>query len=261
MSKLNSSKKKLQKAQEIWRTNLGGDPKYSVYDEEELVGKLLDFFHIGPYYYFIFNSKTFKNELVGSSSSFKILEYDVNELTLEVIIDRIHPEDLPYFYAFEKDAQRFYKELPSSKHFKYKFSYDVRILDKDETYKRILMQIIPFAALEGGGGKTLNIMTQISHLKQEGKPSLSYIGMEGEPSFYDVDPQIPVFDRAKDSLFTKREVEILRYIIAGKTSLEISKELFISKLTVDTHRRNILAKSGCDNIKDLITKSVKNGWV
>jgi len=42
---------------------------------------------------------------------------------------------------------------------------------------------------------------------------------------------------------TAREIEIVQHIVQGKTSKKISEILFISKNTVDTHRRNILEKT------------------
>lgn len=57
---------------------------------------------------------------------------------------------------------------------------------------------------------------------------------------------LPDFD------FTRREKEILRLLAVGKTSWEIADELHISKDTVDTHRRNILKKSGYKSITKLI---------
>lgn len=42
---------------------------------------------------------------------------------------------------------------------------------------------------------------------------------------------------------SEREVEIINYLIAGKSSKQIADELCISKLTVDTHRKHILEKT------------------
>jgi len=42
--------------------------------------------------------------------------------------------------------------------------------------------------------------------------------------------------------FTKREREIISCIETGLCSKQIAQRLFISKNTVDTHRRNILKK-------------------
>ncbi|PLX13160.1 MAG: hypothetical protein C0598_04320 [Marinilabiliales bacterium] len=55
---------------------------------------------------------------------------------------------------------------------------------------------------------------------------------------------------------SSRELEILDLIIKGKTSKEIGKELFISKVTVDTHRRNILEKTKAKSTSDLISTLV-----
>ncbi|MEI8109685.1 MAG: response regulator transcription factor [Chitinophagia bacterium] len=54
---------------------------------------------------------------------------------------------------------------------------------------------------------------------------------------------------------TRREKEIISLIIAGKTTKEIAAELFLSELTIKTHRRNISEKLGSKGIADLITKT------
>ena len=49
----------------------------------------------------------------------------------------------------------------------------------------------------------------------------------------------------------KRETEILGLMAVGKTSTEISEELFISVATVDTHRRNIKRKLKVSSLYEL----------
>lgn len=56
----------------------------------------------------------------------------------------------------------------------------------------------------------------------------------------------------KFSMLSKRESEVLRYVLEGKTSGEIAEHLFISINTVHTHRRNILKKTGAGSIIDLL---------
>lgn len=51
-----------------------------------------------------------------------------------------------------------------------------------------------------------------------------------------------------------RELEILELLAKGKTSKEIAENLFISKTTVDTHRRNLLEKTGCRSTSELLLK-------
>jgi DNA-binding NarL/FixJ family response regulator len=54
------------------------------------------------------------------------------------------------------------------------------------------------------------------------------------------------------SMLSKREKEVLKYVLEGKTSSEIADTLFISVNTVHTHRRNILKKTGAESIIDLL---------
>jgi DNA-binding NarL/FixJ family response regulator len=56
----------------------------------------------------------------------------------------------------------------------------------------------------------------------------------------------------KGNIFSEREFEIIRLIGTGLDSVDIAKKLFISVNTVNTHRRNILEKSGKESISELI---------
>lgn len=60
---------------------------------------------------------------------------------------------------------------------------------------------------------------------------------------------------------TRREKEVLSLIAAGKSTQEIAAALFISFLTAETHRRNIMQKFGVANVAALIKVAVDNGLV
>lgn len=60
---------------------------------------------------------------------------------------------------------------------------------------------------------------------------------------------------------TKREKEILKLLTEGKTSVAIAEELFLSPLTVDTHRKNIIQKFQVKNVAELINVAVQNNLV
>jgi DNA-binding NarL/FixJ family response regulator len=57
---------------------------------------------------------------------------------------------------------------------------------------------------------------------------------------------------------SKQEKEIIKLIIEGKKSKQISDILFISKTTVDTHRRNINKKLEISNSSSLIKFAYEN---
>jgi len=79
-------------------------------------------------------------------------------------------------------------------------------------------------------------------------------------------PQVAKPKRLKDSFqkclsLSKREREILGLISQGYTSVGISKALFISKHTVETHRKNILRKLNFNSSTELVKFAVQQGLV
>jgi DNA-binding NarL/FixJ family response regulator len=57
---------------------------------------------------------------------------------------------------------------------------------------------------------------------------------------------------------TPRETEIIKYIGNGMTNHEIAEKLFLSTNTVDTHRKNILAKLALKNTAALVKYASEN---
>ena len=64
-----------------------------------------------------------------------------------------------------------------------------------------------------------------------------------------------VFD---DEFITKREREVLELICKQLTSQEIADKLFISKRTVEVHRKNLQDKTGVKNIAGLVIYAIQN---
>jgi DNA-binding NarL/FixJ family response regulator len=60
---------------------------------------------------------------------------------------------------------------------------------------------------------------------------------------------------------SERETEVLPLVCEGLSNHLIADRLFISKRTVDKHRANILAKTGCKNTASLVVYAVKNGLI
>lgn len=72
---------------------------------------------------------------------------------------------------------------------------------------------------------------------------------------------ISVESPGKLPALTKREKQILGLIAEGLTNQQIAEELFISPLTVDTHRKNLHTKLNVNNTASLIRLAVENGLV
>ncbi len=60
---------------------------------------------------------------------------------------------------------------------------------------------------------------------------------------------------------TKREMELIPYLIHGKTSNEIAAQLNVSPLTIETHRKNIFKKLKIGNVVDLVNFAHENRLV
>ncbi len=54
------------------------------------------------------------------------------------------------------------------------------------------------------------------------------------------------------AMLTKREKEVIRGITTGNTNIQIADQLFISRHTVEQHRKNINRKLDFNNISDLM---------
>lgn len=64
---------------------------------------------------------------------------------------------------------------------------------------------------------------------------------------------------AGNSLLTKREIEVLRFIAEGLTSREIADKLFLSLNTINTHRTNIMKKLNIHDTAGLVKYAIQNG--
>jgi DNA-binding NarL/FixJ family response regulator len=64
-------------------------------------------------------------------------------------------------------------------------------------------------------------------------------------------------NKSNPIVITRREKEVLLLITEGLTNAEIAEKLFISVTTVDTHRKNLLAKFEARNIASLITTAMR----
>jgi len=60
---------------------------------------------------------------------------------------------------------------------------------------------------------------------------------------------------------TSRELEVLKLLAQSKTTDEVSTALFISPLTVATHRKNILRKTQARSLIELVSLAVEKGWI
>lgn len=219
--------------------------------------KMLSVLSVGDFYYFTFLPGSHAIEYV-SPNIVNVIGYKPEAFDIELMLNIIHPNDQQNFIEFEKKVVYFKTNLPLDKVMKYKSQYNYRIRKNNGQYIPILQQSITIATDDRGAAlRNFIIHTDISSLNPDSKMSLSFIGLEGEPSFKNVmggKPKLPA------PLFTPRERTILSLIYQNKSATEIATELSISSLTVKTHFKNIHKKSQTRSLLELYIKGKEEGW-
>jgi DNA-binding CsgD family transcriptional regulator len=228
--------------------------------ELEIQKKLLTIFQVGDYYYYIFNLKKTCFDFVSEEVK-DVLGYDRDVVTVDLLLNSIHPEDAPWFLNFENKVVAFFSTLRADQIPKYKVRYDYRIKKANGEYIRILQQVVTIQYDENSGGllRTFGVHTDITHLKTEGKQVFSLIGLEGEPSYINLSVD-NVFE-ASPIIISDRERQILQLLIAGMTSKSIATYFSLSEDTIKQHRKNMIRKTGSKSTADLVARAVKKGWV
>jgi DNA-binding NarL/FixJ family response regulator len=61
--------------------------------------------------------------------------------------------------------------------------------------------------------------------------------------------------------FSRRELEVLRLVVEDCCNEEIAARLCINVRTVESHRRNLLQKTGARTVVGLAARAVREGWV
>lgn len=93
----------------------------------------------------------------------------------------------------------------------------------------------------------IKIHTKIDHFKKIKHGYHYYIGNDLKYFRFPDDELLSM-----GNVFTGREFEIIKLIESGLSTELIAQKLFLSPLTVNTHRANILKKTGKTHISDLI---------
>jgi two-component system, NarL family, response regulator NreC len=69
---------------------------------------------------------------------------------------------------------------------------------------------------------------------------------------------ITIEDKQIDEILSRRELEVLRLICKEYSNAEIAEKLFLSVSTVETHRKNLIAKLGVNNTVGLVKFALRH---
>jgi len=157
----------------------------------------------------------------------------------------IHYTHYSHLFNEYKYKKQFRNRIPSSqKDYVQSYSCGLKIVDKSGQIKRTFAKTKPLLidsthnldiTIEFWEDVTPLIKGDQYWLRWVSKDhTLAYIHQQGKNEFKD--------------LLSKRELEILQLTEKAHSSMEIAEHLEISKMTVETHRKNMLKKTGAANI-------------
>jgi DNA-binding NarL/FixJ family response regulator len=72
---------------------------------------------------------------------------------------------------------------------------------------------------------------------------------------------ITIEDKQIDEILSRRELEVLRLICKEFSNVEIADKLYLSVSTVETHRKNLIAKLGVNNTVGLVKFALRNNLI
>jgi two-component system response regulator NreC len=72
---------------------------------------------------------------------------------------------------------------------------------------------------------------------------------------------ITIEDRQIEDILSRRELEVLKLICKEYSNAEIAEKLFLSVSTVETHRKNLIAKLGVNNTVGLVKFALRNNLI
>lgn len=257
---MNTSKEKVLS---LWRS-YNKESRQNNPSSSTIFDQALTHFLPNSYFYYVFDFIRFEMKIVSPQVQ-EILGVAPNSFNTEELLNRIHPTDIPIMQKSEEIVKEFFLSyLPKEDITKYKVVYSIRIKRNNGQYYHNLHQTTVLSTVNE---KTIESVicteTDISHISKTPRSTISFIDLEGDESYLDIDINNPSFKKvnSKQHSLTTKELEVLKLISYGLTTEEIAKKLHISPNTVRTHRQNMLKKEKTSKMTALINNFLTRGII
>jgi DNA-binding CsgD family transcriptional regulator len=193
--------------------------------------------------------------LFASEGIRKMIGVEPSELDPSHFIAVTHPDDLSRFGLLRALTFTVEKEVRERQKGSALGSFSIRIRNPSGVYFNCICQAYFFySEFPRKAVYLLQVISNIDWFKPKKGFFHHYLGKDmslfrfPDEKLLNIGPE-----------FTSRELEIINHIEAGLSSMQIADKLFVSVHTINTHRRNILQKSGKGHISELIFDLKKQG--
>ncbi len=186
--------------------------------------------------------------LYTTKRSKDILGIDPRMFNPAHLLAAIHPDDMDKLAWVNSQLLKTGGEMFQSEKDVALMSFTLRLRNASGNYINILGQNYIFYCVRPKKAVyCIRVFTNVDRCKLKKNSNHQYVGQD-LTLFRFPDEQLLKIA----SVYSSRELEILHLIESGLSSKEISEKLFLSVHTVNTHRTNVLKKSGKANIAELI---------
>lgn len=208
----------------------------------------------GKWFCFVVNTQSWELEFVTGNSQ-EVIGFshdDIMRSQAQFVADLIHPDDYRFSTSAIAATMKYVIELPyDQRPMVYAVFYN-RAIKKDGSVIIMQNQNIPLVFDENNIPFIFsNIITDITYLQPKNIPHALVVNKFTKETRH-LDPthlQLQPYH----TIFTARELDVIRLLIKGMNSRQIAATLNISHETIRTHRKNILVKSGLKNTSQLIS--------
>jgi DNA-binding CsgD family transcriptional regulator len=188
------------------------------------------------------------NIIYTSKRSKQLIGVEPEDLTLYHFFKATHPDDIQRLSLGRAKTLKMAHDLFVAEKGCAFLSTDFKMQNPSGGYSNILTQLYLFySAIPHKAVYLLKVHTNIDWYKMVKYRYHYYLGNDVS-NFRFPDEEL----LGLGVPFSDREFEIIRLIQSGMNSEQIAKQLFLSVHTVNTHRRNILKKSGLETMSELI---------
>lgn len=177
--------------------------------------------------------------LTGQSLMEKLPGLDIDILLLDVHLPDMKEEDLlKEIREIKPDLKIIYLTVMRGTRYIHKLvKYDIQgYLLKNTSVEELVKALVAVAGGKKYFSREINILD----------------------TDHDFRNTITIEDKKVDEILSKREIEILTLICKEYSNSEIAEKLFLSVSTVETHRKNLIAKLGVNNTVGLVKFALKN---
>ncbi|MBS1747901.1 MAG: helix-turn-helix transcriptional regulator [Bacteroidetes bacterium] len=187
------------------------------------------------------------------------MEAYLGENGVDFSISKMHPLTMDANLIMQQKSFEVFNSLSSQDKLKLVISFDGLYKMGGSGSFHFLQQAICIELDSNGNGILfLSYIHDISHLKKNNTANL-VTSYPGQICMWNYNFGNKTLETTAS--LSRQEKTILGFLSKGKSSKEIADELFISPLTVDTHRRKLLKKTNCIDTTGMITYSKLVGLI